>query len=115
MNLRLDSQIEKQRIKLEEAILECKLVRASDLPAPDWIFYLELERIGPGDRYTRKWFHLDNTCQKDFSHIPEEDDQYKRKVKRTTNKKLCSLMQKRVGLTIELEKLTVMGGIPNAG
>ena len=46
------------------------LMKGSEVPQPGWYYFLEMERIKTNS-YQRTWFHLDNICQKDHSHIPE--------------------------------------------
>lgn len=98
MNLRKSNLIEK-----------LGLMTGNRVPQPDYIYYLELEKYGPGEAYKRTWFHLDNLCQKDHSHIPEENENFVKRVKKTRNHKLCRRMQLQQGICIEHENLEQEG------
>lgn len=93
-------------MNLRKTSLLDSLMKGSDVPQPDWYYFLEMERVKP-KRYTRKWFYLDNICQKDHAHIPETfsllDETIIKRVRRTRNPKLPKLLYSRTatGLTVE--------------
>lgn len=105
MNLRTTSKLEVKEERLAAALRKCNLMLGSEVPQPEYVYFLELEKIGPGERYRRTWFYLDRLCQKDHSHIPEENEYYTKKVRRTRNHELCRLMYHRQGICVESESL----------
>jgi len=83
------------------------LMRGIDVPQPEYKYFLELEVVGPGENFRRSWFYLDELCQKNHSHIPEETKEYTKRVKRTRNHKLCKLLYDKQGITVERETMEV--------
>jgi hypothetical protein len=82
-----------------------RLMRGSEVPQPDWYYFLEMERITP-KRYERKWVYLDNVCQTDFSHIPETftvgDETIIMRVRKTRNPKMPKLLYDIIGRTMAM-------------
>lgn len=91
---------------LAEAIINYGIVRGCDVPQPEPKVFLEVERVvasHPNSIFTRKWFHLDNVCQKDWSHIPERGEDFIKRVRKTRNHRLLRKLHKEIptGLMIE--------------
>ena len=87
------------------------IMLGSEVPQPDWYYFLEMERVETNS-YRRTWFHLDNICQKDHSHIPEtielSDELIIKRIKKTRNPKLPQLLYQKIntkdfGLVVEVE------------
>lgn len=91
-----------RKISLSESL---GLMKGSEVPQHKYMYFLELEKIGPEDTYTRSWHYLDNLCQKDHRHIPEVNDIFTKKVRRTRNYKLCRRMYHKQGIIVERERI----------
>ena len=78
------------------------LMKGSAVPQPDWYYFLEIERVRTNS-YKRIWFHLDNICQKDHSHIPETINLVNeitiKRVKKTRNPNLPRLLYQKLDTT----------------
>lgn len=94
----------------QNSILD-SLMKGSEVPQPDWYYFLEIEWITP-ERYTRKWFYLDNMCQRNHDHIPKttnmRDGIIVKRVKKTRNPNLPRLLYQKIetahyGLVVEFD------------